>query len=267
MRIAPALALPLLLFMPQLARSQSRDGDFRWERRLGSGQVVHARNVNGDISVTPSSSGRVEIVGVRRGSGRSADRLNALVTETSDGVIVCIVRVDADDECDGNGYHHRSHDDDDNDWGRASMNLEIRLPSNVEIDASSVSGNVDVVGAQGHVRAASVSGDVRLDGLRATSVEARTVSGEITAAVETLTGSGALSFKSVSGDVKLDLPRNLDADLSMSSVSGQLDSEFQMTLGGGRTSRRRIEARIGRGGRELSLTTVSGDVRLKMHRD
>ena len=266
MRIAPALALPLLLCAPSLARSQGRDGDFRWERRLGAGQVVHARNINGDISVTTSSSGRVEIVGVRRGSSRSATRLNAAVTETSDGIIVCIVRVDADDECDGNGYHHRSNDDDDNDWGRASMNLEIRLPSNVEIDASSVSGNVDVVGAQGDVRAGSVSGDIRLDGLRATSVEARTVSGEITAGVESLTGNGPLSFKSVSGDVKLDLPRNLDADLSMSSVSGQLDSEFQMTLGG-RTSRRRIQARIGRGGRELSLTTVSGDVRLKMHRD
>ena len=265
MRIALALALPLLLCAPSLARSQDRDGDFRWERRLGAGQVVHARNINGDISVTTSSSGRVEIVGVRRGSGRSATRLNAAVTETSDGIIVCIVRVDADDECDGNGYHHRGNNDDD-DWGRASMNLEIRLPSNVEIDASSVSGNVDVVGAQGDVRAGSVSGDIRLDALRATSIEARTVSGGITAGVESLTGNGPLSFKSVSGDVKLDLPRNLDADLSMSSVSGQLDSEFQMTLGG-RTSRRRIEARIGRGGRELSLTTVSGDVRLKIHRD
>ena len=264
MRIAPALALPLLLCAPQLARSQSRDGDFRWERRLGAGQVVHARNINGDISVTPSSSGRVEIVGVRRGSSRSTDRLNAAVTETSDGIIVCIVRVDADDECDGNGYHHHGNDDDD--WGNASMNLEIRLPSNVEIDATSVSGNVDVAGAQGDVRASSVSGGVRLDGLRATSIEARTVSGEIVAGVESLSGNGPLSFKSVSGDVKLDLPRNLDADLSMSSVSGQLDSEFQMTLGG-RTSRRRIEARIGRGGRELNLTTVSGDVRLKMHRD
>jgi DUF4097 and DUF4098 domain-containing protein YvlB len=265
MRIALALVLPLLLCAPSLARSQGRDGDFRWERRLGAGQVVHARNINGDISVTASSSGRVEIVGVRRGSGRSASRLNAAVTETSDGIIVCIVRVDADDECDGNGNRHRNNNDDD-DWGRASMNLEIHLPANVEIDASSVSGNVDVVGAQGNVRAGSVSGDIRLDGLRATSVEARTVSGEITAAVESLTGNGPLSFKSVSGDVKLDLPRNLDADLSMSSVSGQLDSEFQMTLGG-RTSRRRIEARIGRGGRELNLTTVSGDVRLKIHRD
>ena len=261
MRIAPVVALTLLC-VPQIARSQNRDGDFHWERRLGAGQVVHARNINGDISVTPSSSGRVEIVGIHRGSSRSADRLNAAVTETSDGIIVCIIRVDSDDECDGNGQHRRSNDDDD--WGRASMNLEIRLPSNVEIDASSVSGNVAVSGAQGDVRAGSVSGDIRLDGLRATSIEARTVSGEISAAVESLTGSGSLSFKSVSGDVKLDLPRNLDADLSMSSVSGQLDSEFQMTLGG-RTSRRRIEARIGRGGRELNLTTVSGDVRLKMH--
>ena len=265
MRIALALTLPVLLSTPQLARAQRRDGDFRWERRLGAGQVVHARNINGDIRVTPSSSSRVEIVGVRRGSSRSADRLNAMVTETSDGIIVCIVRVDSDDECDGNGNRHRSSDDND-DWGNASMNLEIALPSNVEIDASSVSGNVDVAGAQGDVRAGSVSGDIRLDVLRATSIEARTVSGEITAAVESLAGNGALSFKSVSGSMKLDLPRSLDADLSMSSVSGQLDSEFQMTLGG-RTSRRRIEARIGRGGRELNLTTVSGDVQLKMHRD
>ena len=146
------------------------------------------------------------------------------------------------------------------------MNLEIKLPSNIEIDASSVSGNVEVVGAQGNVRAGSVSGDIRLERLRAASVEARSVSGEISASIESLTGSGALSFKSVSGGVKLDLPRGLDADLSMSSVSGQLDSEFQMTLGG-RTSRRRIEARIGRGGRDLDVTTVSGDVRLRVNKD
>jgi DUF4097 and DUF4098 domain-containing protein YvlB len=196
---------------------------------------------------------------VRRGSSRSSDRLTAEVTETSDGIMVCVVRADADDQCDGKGY--RQHGDDD-DWGRASMSLEIRLPSGLEIDASSVSGNVDVSGAQGNVQVGSVSGDLRLEHLRASSIEARTVSGEISASIESLSGSGPLSFKSVSGDVKLELPRSLDADLSMSSVSGQLDSEFQLTLGG-RTSRRRIEARIGRGGRDLDVTTVSGDVRLR----
>jgi putative adhesin len=262
MRTAPLLALTLLC-VPCIAQSQDRDGDFRWERRLSAGQTVHARNINGDVTVTPSSSSRVEVVGVRR--GRSADRLDVRVSESSDGIIVCVVRVDSDDECDGNGYHH--HGDDRGDWGSGSMNLEIKLPSGVQIDATSVSGNVDVDGAEGDVRANSVSGDLRLEHLRASSIEARTVSGEIEASVESLSGGrGPLSFKSVSGDVKLQLPRSLDADLAMSSVSGQLDSDFQLTLGG-RTSRRRIEARIGRGGRELDVTTVSGDVRLRMNRD
>ncbi|HKW09366.1 MAG TPA: DUF4097 family beta strand repeat-containing protein [Gemmatimonadaceae bacterium] len=249
---------------PQIAIAQNRDSDLHWERRLSAGQRVHVRNINGNVSVTPSSSGRVEIVGIRRGSGRTADRLTADVSETSDGLMVCVIRRDSDDECDGKGYHH--HSDDDNDWGNASLDLEIKLPSSAEIDASSVSGNVDVVGAQGNVKAGSVSGDVRLERLRAASVEARSVSGGIEASIESLAGSGSLSFKTVSGDVKLELPRGLDADLSMSSVSGQLDSDFQLTLGG-RTSRRRIEARIGRGGRDLDVTTVSGDVRLRMVRE
>ena len=263
MRFVPAIALTLVC-APLVVSAQNRDSDTHWVRRLSAGQRVHARNINGDIIVTPSSSGRVEIVGVRRGSRRAADRLTAQVVEASDGLMVCVVREDSDDQCDGRGYHH--HSDDDNDWGDASMNLEITLPSNVEIDARSVSGNVHVVGAQGEVHAEAVSGDVRLERLRASAVEARSVSGEISASIESLGGSGALSFKSVSGDVKLELPRELDADLSMSSVSGQLDSDFQLTLGGS-TSRRHIDARLGRGGRQLDVSTVSGDVRLRMMKD
>ena len=190
MRIAFLFALTLLC-VPCIAQSQDRDADFRWERRLSAGQTVHARNINGDISVTPSSSNRVEVVGVRR--GRSADRLNVQVSESSDGIIVCVVRVDSDDECDGSGYHH--HSDDRNDWGSGSINLQIRIPSSVEIDATSVSGNVDVDGAEGDVRANSVSGDLRLERLRASSIEARTVSGEIEASVESLSGRGPLSIK------------------------------------------------------------------------
>lgn len=253
----------VLLCAPQLLLAQNRGDDFHWERRLAAGQRVQARNINGDITVTPSSSGRVEIVGIRRGDSRAAERLTASVQQTDDGVIVCVIRMDSDDECDGNGYHR--HGDDDDNWGHASVNLEIRLPSSIAIDASSVSGNVDISGAEGDIRAGSVSGDLRLERLRASSVEARSVSGDITASIESLNGSGPLSFKTVSGDVKLALPRDIDADLTMNSVSGQLDSDFQMTLGG-RMSRRRIEARIGRGGRDLDITTVSGDVRLSVVR-
>jgi len=115
------------------------------------------------------------------------------------------------------------------------------------------------------VHANSVSGDLKLDRLRATSVSAHSVSGDVEVHVEELSGRGDLSFKTVSGDVTIELPRGLDADVSLSTVSGSLESDFQMTLNG-RVSRRRIEAKVGQGGRELDVSTVSGDVRLKMSR-
>jgi DUF4097 and DUF4098 domain-containing protein YvlB len=241
-------------------QAQDRGDDFRWERRLAAGQRVRATNINGDVTVTPSSSGRVEIVGIKRGNSRYFDQITADVEETPNGIVVCVVRRDSDDECNDRGYHHHGDNDD---WDRVSMNLEIRLPPSIGIDASSVSGNVSISGAEGDVHASSVSGDVRMERLRARSVEARSVSGDIATSIESLNGSGPLSFKSVSGNVTLELPRDFDADLSMSSVSGSLDSEFQMTLGG-RMSRRQIQARIGRGGRDLDVTTVSGDVRLRI---
>ena len=88
------------------------------------------------------------------------------------------------------------------------------------------------------------------------------VSGDIFVQIDVLTGRGDLSFKTVSGDVTLELPKNLDADVSMSTVSGQMDSDYPLTLNG-RMNRRSIQARIGNGGRNLDIGTVSGNVRLR----
>jgi len=122
---------------------------------------------------------------------------------------------------------------------------------------------VRIAGMEGVVRASSVSGDVRLESLRASSVRASSVSGDVNVDVDNLTGDGMLSFSSVSGSVTAQLPKNLDADISMHSVSGSLDSDFPLTLNG-RVNRSNINARIGKGGRELEIHTVSGDVRLRM---
>jgi hypothetical protein len=245
--------------------ARDRSTDFRWERSLSNGSVVRAHNLNGDILVTPSTNGRVEIVGIRHGASRNSD-MKVQVVDTRDGITVCVVWEDADNECDEDGYHSRGRRDDDRDWrSRGSMDLEIRIPADVRIAANSVSGDVSVIGARGEVRANSVSGDIRLERLHASSVVAHTVSGEVMAHIEELTGRGDLSFKSVSGDVTIELPRDINADVSMTTVSGDMQSDFQLTLGG-RMSRRRIEARIGQGGRELDVTTVSGDVRLKTAR-
>lgn len=243
------------------SRARDRGADFRWEKALPSGSLVRIHNINGDVSVSTSGTGRVEVLGIRRGGGRDAEQVRAEVVETRDGIVVCVLREDADDECDDRGYRARGGRD--RGWrGDASMDLEIRVPSDVQVSANSVSGDVSVSGVRGEVSANSVSGDVRLERIRATSISAHSVSGDVDVSADALSGRGDLSFVTVSGDVTLALPDDIDADVSITTVSGELDSEFQMQLGG-RMSRRHLEARIGRGGRRLDIKTVSGDVRLK----
>jgi DUF4097 and DUF4098 domain-containing protein YvlB len=250
-----AVAAPLLT-APLSAQSRS---DFRWEKALPAGNEVEIRNIGGDIKVVPSKSGKVEIVGIKQGRG-DVDLLKADVEQTSHGIVVCVLYDDPNGSCDENG---RNRSRNNRNWRDASMDFEVSVPSNLTVTTTSVSGDVSISGAQGDVSANSVSGDIHLDGLHASSVVAHTVSGDIEVRVDQLSGRGDLEFHTVSGDVTLALPSQLDADLSMSTVSGDLDSDFPITLGNGRMNRRRIEARIGKGGRRLDLTTVSGDVRIK----
>lgn len=260
------LACVALAALPASAlRAQARTADFHWEGPVAAGGEVSIHNVNGNVKVTPSTTGRVEVAGVKHGSGRE---VTAEVHQTSRGIVVCVVFQDADTRCDEDGYSsssHRNRNRDDN-WNDASMDLQVTVPANLTVSANSVSGDVDITGAQGDVRGGSVSGDVRMMHLRASSVEANSVSGDLDVQIDELTGRGDLSFHTVSGDVSLAVPRQFDVDLSMSTVSGEIDSDYAMTLTNGRTSRRSIQARIGSGGRRLELNTVSGDVKIRSNR-
>jgi DUF4097 and DUF4098 domain-containing protein YvlB len=255
---ARTFALLLVCSAPLAAQQQP---DFRWEKVLASGSTVSLYNLNGDITVTPSTSGKVEIVGVKHGSKRYFDELTLEVVETSRGITVCSMFKNLDMECDEDGF--RTHDRHrDRDWDDLQIDIEVKLPKGLLVDAHNVSGNVSIVGAEGDVRARSVSGDVRMQQLRVSSIKAESVSGDVTVGIEALMGSGPLKFTSVSGNVTAELPKGIEADVTMRSVSGSLDSDFPLTLNG-RVNRRSIEARIGRGGRELEVRTVSGDVRLR----
>ena len=255
---ARTFALLLVCSTPLAAQQQP---DFRWEKALANGSTVSLYNLNGDITVTPSTNGKVEIVGVKHGNKRYFDEITLEVVETSRGITVCSMFKNLDMECDERGFHSHDHNR-DRDWDDLQIDIEVKLPKGMQVDAHNVSGNVSIVGAEGDVRAGSVSGDVRMERLRVSSVKASSVSGDVTVGIEALTGSGPLKFTSVSGNVTAELPKGTEADVTMHSVSGSLDSDFPLTLNG-RVNRRSIEARIGRGGRELEVHTVSGDVRLR----
>ena len=257
LRLSVVLALATA---PAVSGAQERSArDFRWAKSLPAGQWVRVHNISGDVTVTATDGDRVEVVGIRRGrGGYDEDAVRVDVHEARDGVTICALWGE-ESWCDDHGSHIESHE---GRRERGSIDFEVRLPRRLKLSANSVSGDVEVSGAGDEVRARSVSGDVKVERVRAPSVTAASVSGDVEVQIDALTGAGALKFTSVSGNVELELPRSLDADVTLKTVSGELESDFPLTLQGS-MNRRNLNGRIGRGGRDLILTTVSGDVRLR----
>ena len=74
--------------------------------------------------------------------------------------------------------------------------------------------------------------------------------------------SGRYSFETHSGTVHLNLPASVGAVFSVETFSGDIDSDFPVTMqpGQGRTSQDRFEFTIGDGKARISAETFSGKI-------
>jgi DUF4097 and DUF4098 domain-containing protein YvlB len=131
------------------------------------------------------------------------------------------------------------------------------------VEISSTSGNVTVQGARADLAAHSVSGDVVLERIEGREVTAETVSGEVGFAGPIREG-GRYRFQSHSGDVTLRPDGALNATVSVSTFSGDLESDFPVTLSrGGRLRPREFEFTVGSGSARLTLSSFSGTIYLR----
>jgi len=92
--------------------------------------------------------------------------------------------------------------------------------------------------------------------------ELTSVNGSIEARMGSADWTGRLKISTVNGSIDLKMPGDLNADVRFSSVNGRLSSDFPLSLSG-TLGGRRMEGRIGNGGRELVLNTVNGSVHLR----
>jgi hypothetical protein len=89
-----------------------------------------------------------------------------------------------------------------------------------------------------------------------------------------------MEFASVTGDVILRLAGNVGAEVSAHTLSGEIDSDFPLRMGSEDEDEddddtglhinirigQQATGTIGRGGPELSVNTVSGNIRLERAR-
>jgi hypothetical protein len=256
--------------------------DFRWSGRLARGQEIEINGIIGNVTAVAASGDQVEVIGRRRGRGAADVRIEAV--RTRDGITICTIYpqragrgtgrrtdVDGDGPCRGNNGNIDTDD--------ASIDFTVRVPAGVKLAANTVSGDIVAEGLRSPVEAASVSGDVRV----ATTGPARasTVSGDVTASFGEM-DRDEMEFNSVSGDVTLRLAGSVGAEVEAQTLSGEIHSDFPLRRGhmtdddddddddGGVHVDIRIgqsaRGTIGRGGAELSVTTISGDIRLERAR-
>jgi DUF4097 and DUF4098 domain-containing protein YvlB len=133
------------------------------------------------------------------------------------------------------------------------------------IDVKSVSDDVRVDGVTGDVIAEAVSGDVLLRGVDSRSVSLNSVSGDLLYD-GVIHGDGRYTMTTHSGDIELFVPDDLDATVSVGTMSGDIETEFQVRLPAGRNDRRRFTFTLGNGGATLELETFSGDIELSRRR-
>lgn len=125
------------------------------------------------------------------------------------------------------------------------------------LDLEAVSGSVTITGcAIGSMDLETVSGSVSADG-SFRKVSSETVSGSVRVDFKEAPG-GRCKFESVSGSVTLGLPHDSGYTLDYSSMSGSFSDEITGVSGSKKGS-----SKNGDGGIPISVSTVSGSVRVR----
>ncbi|OQX53543.1 MAG: hypothetical protein B5M54_06735 [Candidatus Aminicenantes bacterium 4484_214] len=131
-----------------------------------------------------------------------------------------------------------------------------------DTEVKTVSGEIEIGQLEGSVEATSVSGDIRLgDVSQAYRVKVSTLSGDVEYSGD-LNPKGIYSLKTHSGNLAMWLPSGSRFDLEASTFSGNIQSDFEITMSG-EISPKKIKGQVNGGGAELALKTFSGDIKLK----
>lgn len=255
MRI-PLIASALGLAAATTAGAQ----DFNWHGRIAQGKRLEIKGVNGDVRAVLASGAEAVVNATKHSRRADPESVEIKVVESEDGITICAVyptppRARQENSCEpGDRWHSNTENND------VVVDFEVRVPAGVVFDGKTVNGEMSAEGLKADVQAGTVNGSVRVTttGL----AEASTVNGSVYVEMGRADWSDELDFSTVNGKITLVMPSKLDTEVRASTVNGDMESDYPMTVSG-RFGPRRWRGTIGSGGRTLSLSTVNGEIRLR----
>ena len=129
-----------------------------------------------------------------------------------------------------------------------------------KLQVSSISGRLEVGNVGADARVTSISGNLGLGQVNG-SLDVSSVSGGLDATLVSLSPQG-IHIKSVSGSVKIGFKSEVNADFNAEHVSGEVYLDVPNVIRESEEKSSNVRARIGAGGTPITISSVSGNIRL-----
>jgi len=151
---------------------------------------------------------------------------------------------------------------------RKSKGAEIYLPASQNIAVKSTwNGDIEIVGFSGEIEAdAQLNGGVKLLNVNG-PVTANSLNGELEVVFGKVTQDSPISLYSTNGAVDVSLPSNTPANLALSTLNGNVYTDFEVKSEDKNGLRsvlgRNIKASINGGGVKISMKSTNGNMYLR----
>lgn len=158
----------------------------------------------------------------------------------------------------------------------ASVTYKIKAPRDVVAKLDNTNGGLRLVGTRGRAELETVNGGVTVERTEgnvrvettnggitvlqaAGALQGTTTNGGITAQLDRVDGD--INLETTNGSVTLKVPRDLRANLDVSTANGGIHSDLEVE--GGEKSRRHLSGEVNGGGGLLKIETTNGGVRIE----
>jgi DUF4097 and DUF4098 domain-containing protein YvlB len=129
------------------------------------------------------------------------------------------------------------------------------------IEVTSVNEDVELANVSGEIKVETTNGEVTLTGIRASSVEAATINGDVMYD-GTINDGGSYAFSSHNGDITVTVPERANVTITAATANGDIDASFPLPVTG-TPGRRRWTFKLGSGSARLEAESFQGDIQLR----
>jgi len=277
-----ASAAPRAVTTETAQRDFNERDEFNQTYQLAPGARVEVSSISGSVKISNSETGTAEVQIIRTARTRAdLEYYKIEVKQTGNGLVVRGGLQEPDER------HNNI---------QVNQQVILKLPRRIDLLVNSISGAVRVGDVDGPVEAGSISGsatignvagklrlnsvsgsvevgnvgaDARVNSISGNvglgqvndSLDASSISGGLKATLVSLSPKG-IHIRSVSGSVEIGFKSDVNADFNAEHISGEVYLDVPNVSRESEEKSTTVRARIGAGGTPISISSVSGNIRL-----